>query len=99
MQVQGALSGKAAIPPDQYLELRYEDLLAEPEKTMREILAFCRLGDCPTFWEKFHATRFNLASLEKWKADLDTTAQDAMVRVAGELMAQLGYNEISQKPH
>lgn len=55
---------KEVLPPDRFMEVRYEDLVSTPEKTARAMIKFCGLR-----WEQscleFHRTarRINTASL------------------------------------
>jgi hypothetical protein len=95
----------SALPPDQYLELRYEDLLAQPEATMRKLCAF--LG------EAYSAELFEVASVDgpsktplvhkplqadnagKWRSKMSTSQILAFEGVAGKTLREFGYDLIS----
>jgi protein-tyrosine sulfotransferase len=88
-----------------YFELRYEQLIVEPEAALRPMFAF--LGEP---WDtrvlNFHQHKRNLASessatqvavpintkaLARWKADLASSDKDVVKEIAGPLLQELGY--------
>lgn len=92
----------STLPPDQYLELRYEDLLAQPENTMRRLCAF--LG------EAYSAELFEVASVDaptktplvhkplqadnagKWRSRMTASQIRAFEGVAGKTLREFGYD-------
>lgn len=95
----------SALPPDQYLELRYEDLLAQPEDAMRKLCAF--LG------EEFSAELFDVRPAEdpgktplvhkplkadnagKWRSKMTASQVQAFEGVAGKTLREFGYELVS----
>jgi hypothetical protein len=82
-----------------YHEVRYEDLLAEPEKEFAAILDAVGLPHDPSYVEQ--AVEFGRAPVNvrpsdqrisdaKW-ADIERAAERDIVEVAGDLMVELGY--------
>jgi hypothetical protein len=91
-----------ALSPDQYLELRYEDLLAQPEDTMRQLCTF--LG------EAYSEALFEVASTGgpasktplvhkplqadnagKWRSRMTASQVRAFEGVAGRTLREFGY--------
>lgn len=80
-----------------YHELRYEDLLADPEATLRGLLGFAGLDWDPAMLDAdagdaardgrpiFHA------SAGRWRTDLTAQEGHIVQRIAGPLLADLGY--------
>jgi hypothetical protein len=91
-----------ALPSDQYLELRYEDLLAQPEDTMRKLCGFLR--------EEYSTELFDVASFEgpsktplvhkplqadnagKWRSRMTTSQIQAFEGVAGKTLREFSYD-------
>jgi hypothetical protein len=104
----------AAAFPDDVLEVRYESLLAEPQKTLSGVCAF--LGE--TFHEEMlqpsrepdpWATARGVVSLAtsgrivadnagKWQRELAQPAHDVFLAVAGDEMTALGYPSTRSRP-
>lgn len=80
--------------PGDYLELRYEDLLARPAGVLDEVLAFCGLApDGAAIVERFTA-EFGAGAFDRSRigtSRLDAEQRAAFDRVAGELQNALGY--------
>jgi len=80
-----------------YHEVRYEDLLADPETSMRNLLAFAGLAwDARVLQaDAGAATRDGRpiyhASVGRWRDELSGAEADIVDREAGGLLAQLGY--------
>jgi len=81
--------------PGNYLELRYEDLVSNPQDTLDRVFAFC--GQDPhgnsivdNFKLHFESNAFNLSRIETPR---DLTPEDihAFNAIAGELQTGLGY--------
>ena len=82
--------------PQDYLELRYEDLLAEPAAVLDRVLAFC--GESPAgadivarYTRDFGAAAFDRSRIGAG-AGLGPREREAFERVAGDLQAELGYH-------
>jgi hypothetical protein len=74
--------------PERYHEVRYEDLVSQPEATLRPLFAF--LGEP---WEASvleHHPTFS-TSVGRWQRELSAAEVTAIEAVAGETMHALGY--------
>lgn len=80
---------------DRYLEIRYERLMAEPAEVLSEILRFSRGGrDDAERSARIHAEAAGLIkgnNTEKWRRLMPVPALKRVERVAGPLLAELGY--------
>jgi hypothetical protein len=86
-----------------YHEVRYEDLVAAPEESVERVCAFARLPFEPAMLEypeavdvsgKPHQQRLLLAptqGVRSWRTDMGTADVRAFEAVAGDLLAELGY--------
>lgn len=93
------------LPPDQYLELRYEDLLAAPENTMRILCEF--LGE--NYSEEMFAVSpvddpgktplvhkpLKADNAGKWRDKMTTAQIHAFESVAGNTLRGLGYELVT----
>jgi len=78
---------------DRYLEIRYEDLLTEPEANMRRLEHFI------TGTDDYAGTRHFLETLKpskmdrinKWRQAMSPSAQALFEAVAGDVLQELGY--------
>jgi hypothetical protein len=89
--------------PDRYHEVRYEDLVREPEATMRRLLAFLNepwdLRVLDPDADNSEARRPELkkrdrifaTSIGRWRTELNGAEVAAIESIAGELMVALGY--------
>lgn len=75
--VSKALEDGRALPPDEYLELRFEGLVAHPEATFRSIFGFIGCSYPPSFQEELdrivdrsgtHLREMDRDALELWHA-------------------------------
>lgn len=88
-----------------YMELRYEDIVARPEPTLRGLFSFLDEPWDPAVLD-FHSRQRNLAgessaeqvsrplyggSIGRWKENLDPAARQAVKEAAGDLLIELGY--------
>jgi Sulfotransferase family len=111
--------------PDRYLELRYEDLVADPESQLRRVCSFVELGWDPIMLRHHEQAPARLAELAgdlpastgrderegrrrlelhgpatappstdrvaRWQTEMNAADIAAFEAVAGELLAELGY--------
>ncbi len=84
--------------PDRYMEVRYEQFMAEPVKVLTDIVAFTG-GDAND--ERLARMREELPKLlkadntEKWRRAVPPDAIKTIERVAGQLLADLAYPVIN----
>jgi hypothetical protein len=97
-----------SLPPEQYHEIRYEDLTAEPERRLRELCDF--LGEPfdaamlePGSEAQKHYHKFGIhervrggittARTGRWHEDLSPADQRLVQKIAGDLMQEFGYQK------
>jgi hypothetical protein len=93
-----------------YLELRYEDLVAEPESRLREVCAFLGLEYEPGMLEYhrredplLYADHPRLAEppvrdTRSWRQELRLSDAALFEAIAGDLLAELGYDRAHPRP-
>lgn len=81
----------AALPPDRYTEVRYEDFLADPHRMLDEITGFCglpRSEECHAFLDR----RIRLRDMNyQWREGLTEQEVGQIEDSAGDLLSELGY--------
>lgn len=95
----------AALGPERYLELRYEDLTADPEQWMRRVCAFAGLPFSPAVLGssmRHMAVPADpsrpgtiVANSQRWRGYFDPSRVRALEQLAGRVLAELGY-EVEQ---
>jgi hypothetical protein len=82
--------------PERYLEIKYEDLLADPVEVFRTMLEFIGTGpDAHRQLEKVRAgikKRVRANNHDKWRTQMPAKAIRVVERVAGVLLKDLGYS-------
>lgn len=63
-------AARAQVPEGQWLDVRYEDFVAEPRETMGHVLEFLGLGWTPAFESGFRMYRFDPSRQEAYRTDL-----------------------------
>jgi hypothetical protein len=108
IEVEGGRELGRRVGADRYHEARYERLVAEPERTVREICAFSDLPFEPAMLEyagavdvsqKPHQQRLlqpPTAGVRDWRAELSEEDARAFERVAGDLLSELGYETLGE---
>lgn len=82
---------RAAVPSDQWLDVRYEDVVADPQGRIDEILDFIGLARNPAFDRQLARYRFSAGRTEAYRADLGAADRDLLdASLAGHL-ARYGY--------
>lgn len=91
------------VGPERYLELRYEDLVAQPDEALRRVCAFASLpyeeemlayvgrSDAA---RKPHQQRLNqppTPGVRDWRHEMEELEERAFEAVAGDLLHELGY--------
>jgi hypothetical protein len=102
-EVEAARRLGARVGPGRYLELRYESLVADPERELRAICSFAGLAYEPGMLRhsedvdvssKPHQQSLKrplTAGIRDWRTELTPAQSAAFEDVAGELLAALGY--------
>jgi hypothetical protein len=103
IEVEGARALGRRVGPSRYREARYEQLVAEPEETVRELCAFAAVPFEPGMLEyagavdvsaKPHQQRLlqpPTTGVRDWRSELSAEEARAFEAIAGPLLAELGY--------
>lgn len=103
LEVRGARRFGAAAARGRYLEVRYEDLVAEPERRLREICAFLGLsfeGEMLEYHVGLHAETLQdhprlaqppSVGVRDWREQMAPRDVERFEAIAGGLLAELGY--------
>ena len=108
-EVEGARRFGRERAAGRYLELRYEDLLADPELTLRELCGFLGLEFDPEMLG-YHRSQGARALPDhprlvqpptpgrRWQEQMAPDDAECFEAIAGELMAELGYERAHPEP-
>lgn len=103
LEIEGAQRFGERVGSGRYLELRYEDLVAEPEKRLREVCAFLGLEFEPGMLEYYRdvdparlGDHPRLAEpprrdVRSWRGEMSPGDQELFEAIAGGLLGRLGY--------
>jgi len=109
-ELDGARRFGARLGPDRYTELRYEDLVADPEGRLRELCAFLGLGWEPGLLDYHRAVDAGAlvdhpklaeppgAGRSDWRTQLAAAQQERFEAVAGPLLDAYGYERRFPRP-
>lgn len=88
--LETAAAEQARIAPSQYHTVKYEDLVAQPETTMRGLFHF--LGEP---WEPavLQQQPVQADSLERWRGELTEAQLQEFYAMSGELLTSMGYTK------
>lgn len=91
-------AARAAVPRAQWLDVRYEDLLADPSATLRAVVAFLGLPEDARFDAAVARYRFDATRMDGYRRALGPMAVDALdASLAGHL-ARFGYDAHAPQP-
>lgn len=90
--VESALEQGRILAANQYLEIRYEDLVSNPKATAQTIADFLEISADDSNFKDFYENKLSDASLEKWKTRLTTEQIAEIESEAGTLLKELGYS-------
>jgi hypothetical protein len=88
--VSHAIRDGRSLPRDRYLELRFEDLIREPERTIRRVLAFTSLDPEPEFMA-LALGRVNPGKARRWPSTLTDAQEREAIERMEPLLSELGY--------
>jgi Sulfotransferase family len=109
-EVEGARRFGRERVPGRYRELRYEDLVADPEARLREVgsalelefdpamLAYHEEPDAGTLRDHPKLAEPPTAGLRSWRDQMDPGKAELFEAVAGDLLAELGYERAHPSP-
>jgi hypothetical protein len=102
-EVRAARELGCRVGDERYLELRYEDLVGGPETELRRICSFAGLAYEPAMLgyvgtldlsDKPHQQRLTqppTPGVRDWRTEMEASEQRRFEEVAGDLLAELGY--------
>jgi hypothetical protein len=90
--VEAALTASHSLPPQQYYEIRYEDLATQPRLEAERLLEYIEISE-PTSCKSFHESISHASpnSIGKWRHELTKIELDQIMEEAGSLLRDLGY--------
>lgn len=109
-QVERTRRFGSSIGPDRYVELRYEDLVLEPERRLREVCAriglnfedsmleYYRDADVSTLVNHKRLAEPPSPSARTWREVMRADDVERLEAVAGELLDELGYERAFPRP-
>jgi Sulfotransferase family len=83
---------KAAIDPERWVDVRYEDLLRDPTTTTKELMDFVGLTWTAQFEERFRRYRFHTSRADAFRRDLGAPDVAAIENVLASHLQELGYS-------
>jgi hypothetical protein len=110
LEVEGARRFGARLGSERYLELRYEDLVGEPEARLGEVCRYLGLELEPAQLEYHHDVdpgrlqdHPRLAEpptkdVRRWREEMSPRDQEVFEAVAGGLLSELGYERAYPEP-
>jgi hypothetical protein len=85
-----ALRDGRRLPPERYLELRFEELLEKPETTLRRVLEFTGLEADPEFM-RIALERVKPGQARTWSSTLTAEEERECIEEMEPLLSELGY--------
>ena len=82
---------RRAVDADRWLELRYEDVLADPVGSFDRMRAFVGLGADATFEASVAAHPFHGGRREAFRSDLDWRSLERLDAALGDVLDAFGY--------
>jgi hypothetical protein len=84
-------AARAELPERSWLDVRYEDLLAEPDATIGRILTYFGLPFDAAFRQRFARYSFRTGRADAYQRDLDPASLKALEEVVGPTLERCGY--------
>lgn len=91
MLMDAYAAARAAHPAGQWLDIRYEDLVAEPRKELTRVLEFLGLDWTPAFERGFAKHRIHAGRGDAYRDELTGAQLDDVERELGDALAAWGY--------
>lgn len=89
--MRAAEAAKRAVPPSNFMDVRYEEFARHPVETFREVADFCKLDRDVGFERAL--SRYAVESANyKWMQDLDEAQQAVLLAVLAEDLRRYGYD-------
>lgn len=84
-------AARELVPADRWLDVRFEDLLADPETQFKKMTDFAGLPEHPRFRAALSATTFQPDRIEAFRRDLDPASVAAMESCLSRELSYWGY--------
>jgi hypothetical protein len=91
MLIESFERARAEVPAEQWLQVRYEDVVAEPRRYIGDIVDFIGLPWTDGFEREFAAYPFEGARVQGFRRDLDSTSLLQLERTIGTTLRAYGY--------
>jgi hypothetical protein len=82
---------RAAVPEDAWLEIRYEDVTAQPHDAFAAMLRFCGLEWCDEFERGLARHRLSTSRVDAFRRDLDPAELVRMTHAIAPALEAYGY--------
>ncbi len=92
--VTAILAAKPGIPPQNYLEIRYEDLVQHSDDVLHQVFAFLGKKMPDDFQARMPAVKS--ANFNKWERGFSSAEKALIGPIINPLLVQLGYAEDDQ---
>lgn len=110
--VEAGIAAREYLGPDQYIELRYEDLVADPVEQLQRLCEFLKIPYSnqmlqhyetgPKLIDKPYHERLaepvNASAVERWRSDLEPEELALVEAKVGPLLDEFGYLRLSGLP-
>jgi len=83
---------EAAIDPERWVNVRYEDLLRDPTATIKELIEFAGLSWTGEFESRLRRYRLDASRAEAFRGDLDPSDVRSIEGVIGSRLRAWGYS-------
>jgi hypothetical protein len=87
---------RARVPPGQWLDVRFEDVLADPPACFRELLAFAGLEAVPAFERQLARIEFRRDRRQAFRRTLDAATGAALEGSLAEHLRAWGYDDLGE---
>lgn len=94
--VEGALRDLEQLPPDAWMNIRYEELVANPVEFFARITAFCEIPTDRAYLQMIEQ-RVQKQSVSRWEEELDPTILKQAMPIMQPLLTRLGYTAATQE--
>jgi Sulfotransferase family len=92
MLIEAFERARADVPAEQWLQVRYEDVVAEPRRHLEAILEFLGLPWTEEFEAEFAPYPFEAARVQSFRRDLDQETLAKMEHAIGPTLRAYGYD-------
>lgn len=82
---------KGQLAPENLLEIKFEDVCADPNRLFKQVVEFCELEWSPVFENRLKSYRLKLTN-HKWKQELSKDQQRILNDVVREHLVRYGYD-------